>query len=139
DQHDPGSQLLVAFQCDAKRKEPFRNSLAVIEPIHAKDKLGARKGGAYLPGSLRHVLGGGSLFKRLVVDADRKTAHADLAFIQVDKLNPTARENFSFEHHMPDTLQKVAEVTPCLEPKQVELEQGTQQSLLLRELREDVV
>ena len=79
------------------------------------------------------------MFKRLVVDADRKTAHADLAFIQVDKLNPPARENFSFGHHMPDTLQKVAEVTPCLEPKQIELEQGTQQSLLLRELREDVV
>ena len=46
DQHDPASQLLIAFECDAKRTQPFRNSLAVIEPIHAKDKLGARKGGA---------------------------------------------------------------------------------------------
>src|SRR4029450_8886051 len=51
----------------------------------------------------------------------------------------TVRKNLRLRHHAPHALQEVAEIASRLEPEQVELEQGAQESLLLREFGEDVL
>ena len=51
----------------------------------------------------------------------------------------TAGEQVPFWHHATYALQEIAQVAPGLETEQIELEQGAQQTLLLRKLGENVV
>src|SRR5207247_5788272 len=83
-------------------------------------------------------LGCRTFFKRLEVDSDRETARADRPPTGADTLEPRAGKNLCIGHHPSDALQEVAEIAPRLETEKIELEQRTQQSLLLRKLGKDV-
>src|SRR5581483_8290879 len=63
----------------------------------------------------------------------------NFALFKTNQLQLVLRNHFRVRHHTPHALKKIAKVAPCLESEQIELEQGAQQPLLLRELLKNVV
>ena len=122
-EHHTAAQFRVAFQSVAVCAQPFRNSFTVIEPVHAEDQLAIGKGGAQLLRSAHDRVGHCPFFKRVEIDPNREMPEANLAFFETNQLQFAARNDFRVRHHAPYAPEKVANVAPCLEPKQIELKE----------------
>src|SRR4029453_10624840 len=114
----------MAFQGVAVRAQPLRDSFAVIEPVHTEDQLTIRKIGAQLlrPASdrPRHR----TFFKRAEVNPDREMPQANRAFFETNQLQSATRNDPRIQHYAPNAPEKVANVGPCLEPEQIELQES---------------
>ena len=114
----------MAFQGVAVRAQPFRNSFAVIEPVHTQDQLTIGKIGPQLLRPLRDRVGHCAIFKRVEVDPNREMPQANLALFETNQLKFATRNDTSIRHHAPNAPEKVANVAPCLEPKQIKLQES---------------
>lgn len=132
------AQLRVAYQGVAKRLQPMRYSLGVIQPVDAQNQLPIRQLRAQVFRLLRHLLGRRLLHELVVVDADREAADAHGAAAMLDRHHGALADGARTVEQGAHALQEIAPIAQRLGSDRVVFEQRMQQLETPRQLRVDI-